>query len=71
MSEHYEVVNNIEDVPVFKWLFKDVIYKQDQIISRFKEKYWITTHRFGIQVTKTVDEAYKIYQQTGTKFYKK
>ena len=41
------------------------------MISKVKAKYWITTHKFGIQVLKTVDEAYKIYQQTGTTFWKK
>ena len=29
------------------------------------------THKFGIQVPKTVDKVYKIDQQTGTTFWKK
>ena len=56
----YVVANNTEDEPAFKWWVKDVICKRDQIISTVKEKYWITTHKFGIQVPKTVDKAYKI-----------
>ena len=67
----YVVANNIEYEPVFKWWVKDVFRKQDQIISKFKAKYWRTTHKFVIHVPKTVDEALKIDQQTGDAFWKK
>ena len=50
---------------------KDILLKQDQIILKVKAKYCRTTHKFGIQVPKTVDEAYNIDQQTGTIFWKK
>ena len=56
----YVVANNIEYEPVFKWWVKDVFRKQDQIISKFKAKYWRTTHKFVIHVPKTVDEALKL-----------
>ena len=67
----YAVANSIEDGPEFKWWVKDVLCKRDQIISRVKSKYWRTTHKFGIQVSKMVDEAYKIDQKTGTNFWTK
>ena len=51
----YAVVNNIEDEPAFRLWVKYVLRKSDQIISKFKAKYWRTTHKIGIQVTKTVD----------------
>ena len=51
----YEVANNIEDEPAFKWWLKDVLRKQDQIISNVQAKHWRTTHKFGIHVPKTVD----------------
>ena len=41
------------------------------MVSRVKAKYWRTTHKFGIQVPKKVDEAYKIDQQTGNTFWEK
>ena len=66
----YSVEKNIEDGPFFKWWVKDVIRKQYQIISKVKAKYWITTHKFGIQVHKAFDKAYNIYWQTGTNFWK-
>ena len=67
----YAVSNNIADAPAFKWFVKDVLRKWEQIISEFKTKYWRITHKFGIQVPKTVDEAYKIDQQTGTVLWEK
>ena len=48
-----------------------VICKQDLIVSKVKEKYWITTHKLGFQVPKTVDEVYTIDQQMGTTFWVK
>ena len=67
----YVVANNIEYEPAFKWWVKDVICKWEKIISKVKSQYWITTNKFGIQVTHTVDEAYKIDQQRGNIFWEK
>ena len=64
----YAVVNNIEDEPAFKLWVKDFLRKRYQIIPKVKAKYWITTHKFGIHIPKTVHESYKIDQQTGTTF---
>ena len=36
-----------------------------------KSRYWKTTHKFGIRVPKSVDEAYKIDLETGTNFWTK
>ena len=41
------------------------------IISKVKSKYWRTSHKFGIQVRKTVKEAYDIYKQLGNYFWTK
>ena len=40
--------------------------KRDRIVSKIKAKYWCTTHKFGIEVPKSVSEAYQIDQGTGT-----
>ena len=52
----YALAKNIEDDTESKWWVKDVLLKLDQNISKVKEKYWRTAHKFGIQVPKTVDE---------------
>ena len=45
--------------------------RQDSIISRVKSNYWRTSHKFGIQLPKTVKEAYDIYRQSRTNFWTK
>ena len=65
----YAVANNIDDEPAFKWWAKDTLRKRDRIISKVKTKYWRTTHKFGIEVPKSVDEAYAIDRRTGTTFW--
>ena len=63
--------HNIEEETLFKLRVKYVICNIYRIITKIKVKYWITSHKFGIQVHKTVDEAYKIDHQTGTNFWGK
>ena len=65
----YAVANNIDDEPAFNWWVKDTLRKRDRIISKVKTKYWRTTHKFGIEVPKSVDEAYAIDRRTGTTFW--
>ena len=36
------------------------------MINKVKSKYWRSTHKFGIEIPKSVNEAYKIDQETGT-----
>eukprot|EP00957_Ditylum_brightwellii_P022272 1681034-Ditylum_brightwellii.AAC.1 len=48
----YAIANGIDDESVFNW----------GIISKAKSKYWRATHKFGIKIPKTVDEALRIDQ---------
>ena len=64
----YSIANNIEDEHSFKWWVNDVLFKQYRIVSKVRAKYWITTHKSGIQVPKTIDQTYKTHQQAGTTF---
>ena len=50
---------------------EDVLCKLDQIISKAKSKYRRKKQKVVIQVPKTVNEEYKIDQETGTTFLKK
>ena len=42
-----------------------MLKKQDRIISKVKSKYWLCTHKFGIRVSKTVEEAKRLDKQNG------
>ena len=39
-----------------------MIKKQDRITAKVKSKYWMKTHKFGIRVLKTVEEAKSLDQ---------
>ena len=63
--------NEISDEPAFNWCFKETLQHRDGIIPKVKYKYWRTSHKFGIRVTKTVKEAYDIDRKSGTDFWTK
>ncbi|KAL7479384.1 hypothetical protein ACHAW6_005116 [Cyclotella cf. meneghiniana] len=61
----------IANEPAFNWWVSWVFKKRDQIISLVKHqstRYHKLTHKFGIDLPKTVDEAYPIDKATGTSF---
>ena len=67
----YAVANNIQDEPAFRWWVPHTLRTRERIISKVKSRYWVTTHKFGIKLPKTVQEALQIDKKTGTDFWKK
>lgn len=65
------ITNGIEDELAFKQQVPSTLKKRDRIISKVKAKNWRTTHKFGIRVPKSVNEAYEIDRLTGTNFQTK
>ena len=51
--------------PAFKEWVRDVLRCRNKIISKVKAKYWRTTHKFGIRLPKSIDEALLIDKQNG------
>jgi hypothetical protein len=66
----YAVVNRITEEPAFKWWVPHVIKRRNRIISKVKSRYWKTTHKFGIRLPKTVQEALDIDRTTGTDLWR-
>ena len=56
----YAAGNRLDVEPAFKWWLRDVIILRNRIISKVKDKYWRTTHKFEIRVPESVDEALAI-----------
>jgi len=54
----YAVANNIANEPAFNWWVHDTLRKRYRIINKVKSRYWRTTHKFGIQIPKSVHGAY-------------
>jgi hypothetical protein len=69
-TAEYAFANQIIDEPTFLWWAKQVLRHQDQIISKLKSRYWQTTHKFGIQLPHSVEEALNIDKMTKLSFWR-
>ena len=67
----YTVTNWLVKEPAFKWWVLHVIKRRNRIISKVKSRYWKTTHKFGIHLPKSVEEALKIDRMTNTDLWRK
>jgi hypothetical protein len=67
----YTVANHLVEEPAFKWWVPHVIRRRNRIISKVKSRYWKTTHKFGIRLPKTVEEALEIDRTTNADFWRK
>ena len=44
-----------------------MLRKRNRIVAKVKSKYWRTTHKFGIRLPKSVDDAFRIDEQNGNR----
>ena len=66
----YAVANRIQDEPAFAWWVKQVLRRRNRIISKVKKKYWRTTHKYGVRVPKTWEEALELDRQNGNNLWR-
>ena len=67
----YAVAAKISDEPAFAWWIGTVLRKRNRTIAKVKSRYWKTTHKFGIRLPHSVEEAYEIDRITGTDHWRK
>jgi len=65
----YAVANHIENEPAFSWWVKEILRHRRRIVSKVKSKYWRTTHKFGIKLPHTAEEALQMDKESGTDFW--
>jgi hypothetical protein len=65
----YARANKISDEPAFVWWVGDVLRKRNHIISKVASRYWKTTHKFGIEIPKSVKHALEIDKRNGNRFW--
>lgn len=53
----------------FAWWVKDVLSRKNRIIRAMKSRYARKTHKYGIQLPKSVAEAYEIDKETSTDYW--
>jgi hypothetical protein len=65
----YAVANKIQEEPAFKWWVAETLRRRNRIINKVKSRYWKTTHKFGVRLPHSVEEALRIDEETGTTFW--
>ena len=67
-TAEYVVTKGLDHEPAFNWWVPHVLRKRDQIISlvhRRTTRYLKMTHKFGIEIPKTVKEALALDRKNG------
>jgi hypothetical protein len=67
----YALANKILEEPAFAWWARHVLKKRDRIIRKVKSRYWARTHKYGIVLPKSVEEALRVDKETGTDLWQK
>jgi hypothetical protein len=53
----FAILNRIDKEPAFAWWVPHVIKKRDAIVAKVKSKYLERTHKYGIEIPKTIKRA--------------
>ena len=61
----YAVSSRISEEPAFAWWAPSVLKKRNRIISNTKSKHWLKTHKFIIEIPKSVLQARQIDAKSG------
>ena len=61
----YAVSSCISEGPAFAWWASSVLKKRNRIIAKTKSKYWLRTHKCGIEIPKSVLQAQQINAKSG------
>ena len=56
----YAVASKIDKEPAFAWWVPRTLRKRAQIVAKVKSRYWKTTHKYGVRLPHSVEEAYAI-----------
>ena len=67
----YAVAAGLAKEPAYAWWVPHTLRKRGVILAKVKSCYWKRTHKYGIELPKTVQEALEIDRRTGTDFWRK
>jgi len=51
--------------PAFAWWAPYVLKKRNRILAKLKSKYWVRTHKYGIEIPKSAAQAKKLDEMNG------
>ena len=65
----YAVARKIDDEPAFEWWVPYALRKRDVIVSAVKSRMRKKTHKYGIEIPKSVEDAYRLDRENGNTFW--
>ena len=66
----YTRANDLEEEPAFRWWVPYTLKKQQHIISAVQQQVRKNTHKYGIKVPKTIEEAYALDKTNGNNLWR-
>ena len=70
-TAEFAISRDIQDEPAFVWWVENTIKTRKRIIDKVKSRYWKQTHKFGIEVPKSVEEAFILDQKNGNDYWQR
>jgi hypothetical protein len=65
----FALSQQLTELPAFSWWVKDMLKCKEMFIKAVKTRYLKCTHKYGIQLPKTIPEAYEIDRLTNTDYW--
>lgn len=66
----FAVARGIDDKAAFKWWVPFVLRKRDRIISAVTSRVIKNSHKYGVEIPRTIEEAYKLDEKNGNSFWR-
>ena len=67
-TAEYAVAAKIDQEPVLKWWVSKTLKKRQAIVAKAKSRYWRMSHKFGVELPHSVEEAYKSDEKNGNDY---
>ncbi len=67
----YAVAHNLQNELAFRWLVSKILRCKGHIIKVMKTRYLKKTHKYGIRIPHSVEEAYQLDAETDTDYWTK
>lgn len=67
----YAVQNKISTEPAFAWWVPHTLKKKERILAKLKTKHHVKTHKYGVEVPRSMKDAIALDEKTGTDFWRK
>jgi hypothetical protein len=66
----YAVAQKLATEPAFSWWVPYTLKKREQIVAAMNKRYLLWSHKFGVELPKSVQDTLRIDEQTNTMHWK-